>query len=65
MVYSGLELGQFFELESGAEDISGCHNVRKLPRSETLQLHVSLSDVHVDNSTIKDDSINLPNAIYL
>lgn len=28
MVYSGLELGQYFELESG-EDNLGCHNVRK------------------------------------
>lgn len=28
MVYSGLELGQYFELESG-ETKSGCHNVRR------------------------------------
>lgn len=27
MVYSGLELGQYFELESG-ENNAGCHNVR-------------------------------------
>jgi hypothetical protein len=27
MVYSGLELGQYFELSSG-EDITGCNNVR-------------------------------------
>lgn len=28
MVYSGLELGQYFELESGGDN-NGCHNVRK------------------------------------
>lgn len=29
MVYSGLELGQYFELESGDAGTIGCHNVKR------------------------------------
>jgi hypothetical protein len=30
MVYSGLELGQYFELQNVNDDENGCHNVCKL-----------------------------------
>lgn len=35
MVYSGLELGQYFELKSG-DDINGCNNVRTHKRPDAL-----------------------------
>lgn len=67
MVYSGLELGQYFELESDKKN-NECHNVsRSLNKAWRFEqgIKIFLSDFHVANTNDKNDTVNCSNAIYL
>jgi Otopetrin len=66
MVYSGIELGQYFELESG-DNNAGCHNVSGLGyfvRYANIKLE-PFSDFHAVDSAGSNDSVNSANAVHL
>lgn len=65
MVYSGLELGQYFELSSG--DDNGCNNVRKKIwfEKDPRRSFNLISDFHALHPTGQDELVDCTNAVHL